>query len=76
MLRRRKNGREIYHYRSPLKIILISVGSVLLAALLLFVAVFFGFRKYAVYTDEGVTVEVPWLDRGSDGESAEQEVSE
>ena len=62
-MRRRRDKKQIYHYRSPLKIALIAVGAVILTALLLFIAVFFGFRKYAVYTDDGVTVEVPWLER-------------
>lgn len=62
-MRRRRDKKQIYHYRSPLKIAIIVVGAVILTVLLLFMAVFFGFRKYAVYTDEGVTVEVPWLER-------------
>ena len=66
MPRRRSKAKQIYHYRSPLKIALIAVCAVILAALVLFIAVFFGFRRYAVYTDEGVTVEVPWLERDID----------
>ena len=57
-----RNSRKIYHRRNPLKIVLIVLGCLLLTAILLFLLVFFGFKKYAVYTDEGVTLEVPWLE--------------
>ena len=60
--------KRIYHRRNPIKIILSVLGIILAAAILLFTIVFFGFKKYAVYSDDGVTVEVPWLEdvRNSD----------
>ena len=57
-----RNSRKIYQRRNPLKIVLIVLGCLLLTAILLFLLVFFGFKKYAVYTDDGVTIEVPWLE--------------
>ena len=56
-----------YRSRRPAKTV-VTVILILLAALLIItVAIFFGFRRYIVYTDEGVHLEVPWLDyNGSD----------
>lgn len=58
-----------YRSRRPVKTA-VTVILVLLAALLVIaVAIFFGFRRYIVYTDEGVHLEVPWLEyNGSDAE--------
>ena len=63
-------NKRIYRRRNPVKIVFSVLGIILAAAILLFAIVFFGFKKYAVYTDEGVTVVVPWLEdvRGTDGE--------
>ena len=62
--------KRIYHRRNPIKIILSVLGIIIAVAILLFALIFFGFKKYAVYTDDGVTIEVPWLEgvRGADGE--------
>ena len=58
-----------YRSRRPVKTA-VTVILVLLAALLVIaIAIFFGFRRYIVYTDEGVHLEVPWLEyNGSDTE--------
>lgn len=58
----RKKSKQIYRRRSPVKIVFAVLGGIILAALILFMLVFFGFQKYAVYTDDGVTLEVPWLE--------------
>ncbi len=52
---------RIYRSRRPLKTAL-TVFFVLLAAVVtLIFAVFFGFKKYIVYTSDGVRLVVPWL---------------
>lgn len=53
---------KIYRRRNPVKIILIVFGSLLLTAILLFLMLFYGFKKYVVYSDEGAKLEVPWLE--------------
>jgi hypothetical protein len=64
-------NKRIYRRRNPVKIVLSVLGIIIAAAILLFILIFAGFKKYAVYTDDGVTVEVPWLEdvRGTDGET-------
>lgn len=57
-----KNKPKIYRRRNPLKIILITLGCIILAAIILFLILFFSLKKYAVYTDEGVKLEIPWLE--------------
>lgn len=70
------NRRDMRIYRShrPLKTAL-TVFFILLAALIaLAIATFFGFKKYIVYTSDGVKLEVPWLQdptEVSSGESPE-----
>lgn len=59
-------GKKIYRRRSPVKVVLVVLGSLIIIALILFLLAFYGFRKYAVYTDEGVTLEVPWLEEYRD----------
>ena len=50
-----------YHVRSPWKTALVVTLIVLAAALVIATSIFFGFRKYIVYTDDGVRLDVPWL---------------
>lgn len=52
---------RIYRSRKPLKTALIVFFSLLAVFIILAVSVFFGFRKYIVYTSDGVKLEVPWL---------------
>ena len=52
---------RIYRSRRPLKTALIVFFSLLAALILIALAVFFGFRRYIVYTSDGVKLEVPWL---------------
>lgn len=63
-------SKKIYHRRNPVKVILVVLGNLILTALILFMLVFFGFKKYAVYTDEGVTLEIPWLEEYRKTDSA------
>ena len=52
---------RIYKVRSPWKTLLTAVIVIILAAAVLFVSLFLSFRKYIVYSDSGVRLEVPWL---------------
>jgi len=58
------NNRKIYKNRNPWAVAAavfgIAVGTLILLALL----VFFGFRRYIVYTPDGLHLEVPWLGYG------------
>ncbi len=68
----RRSEVRIYRSRRPLKTAL-TVFFVLAAILLILaVAVFFGFRRYIVYTSEGVKLEIPWLQETSQTPEAEE----
>ena len=54
--------KKIYHSRRPWKTVLIIFIILIVLLVVLAVAVFFGFRKYIVYTDDGIVLEVPWLE--------------
>ena len=64
------SAHRFYRSRSPVFIVLTALGAVVLAAAILFACLFFGFRKYIVYTPDGLRVEVPWLEEAPP-ESAE-----
>ena len=53
---------RIYHSGKPVKTIITIVLSVAFALLLAAVIIFFSFRKYIVYTSDGVRLDVPWLE--------------
>ena len=52
---------RIYRSRRPLKVILTALLTVLVVLAILAVSIFFGFKRYIVYTSDGVKLEVPWL---------------
>ena len=52
---------RVYHVRSPWRTAAAVTAIVLVAALIIAASIFFGFRKYIVYTDDGVRLDVPWL---------------
>ena len=59
---------KIYTPRKPLKT---ALTAIFLAALVLIIStfiVFFSFKKYIVYTSDGVVLEVPWLQEAEDVE--------
>ena len=58
---KQKIGR-VYRRRNPWKIIGIVLAAMIIAAVVLAVGIFFGFKKYAVYTPDGVYLDVPWLE--------------
>ncbi len=53
---------RIYRSRKPLKTALAVIFSVLAGLVIIAAGLFFGFRKYIVYTSDGVKLEVPWLE--------------
>jgi len=55
------NARRVYRTRHPLRTVLICILAGIAAAVILALSVFFGFRKYIVYTDDGLYLDVPWL---------------
>lgn len=57
---------RIYRSRKPLKTALTVFFSLLAVLLILAVSVFFGFKRYIVYTSDGVKLEVPWLQEPED----------
>ena len=52
---------RIYRSRRPLKVVLTVLFALILALAILAVSIFFGFKRYIVYTSDGVKLEVPWL---------------
>ncbi len=59
---KRKRPRT-YRSRRPLKIILAILVSLVIAAVILTLSLFFGLRKYIVYDQDGkLRLEIPWLE--------------
>jgi hypothetical protein len=57
-----------YRSRRPLKIIFTVFLSLVLAAVILTVSLFFGLRKYIVYDQNGkLHLEIPWLEETDTG---------
>lgn len=62
---------RIYRGRRPAKIIITTILILLVVLIFLAVTIFFGFRKYIVYTNDGIRLEVPWLEEDSPSENPE-----
>ncbi len=60
---------RIYRSRKPVKTAFTVLFALLAVLIILAVAVFFGFKRYIVYTSEGVKLEVPWLSEPAQTES-------
>lgn len=57
-----------YRSRRPLKIFFTIILSLLIALVILTVSLFFGLKKYIVYTPDGsLHLEIPWLAEDSTG---------
>ena len=52
---------RFYRGRGSGRVIAAVIIIVVLLAIVIYAALFFGLRKYAVYTPEGLRLEVPWL---------------
>ncbi|MBQ4381288.1 MAG: hypothetical protein II794_00955 [Oscillospiraceae bacterium] len=59
----RRRDRRIYRTGHPWRTALIVLAVLVVAAVLIFWGIVASFRKYIVYTDDGVKLEVPWLQR-------------
>jgi hypothetical protein len=57
----RRNAPRTYRSRRPLKIILGLLLSLIIVTVILTASLFFGLRKYIVYTPDGLHLEIPWL---------------
>ncbi len=53
---------RIYRSRRPWQTIVMVLLAILAVVLILAVAVFFYFKRYIVYTSDGLRLEVPWLE--------------
>ena len=54
--------RQVYKKYRPLRVILTVIGVALAVILLLMILIYFGFRKYIVYTPDGLYLDIPWLE--------------
>ncbi|SHI19144.1 hypothetical protein SAMN02745823_03216 [Sporobacter termitidis DSM 10068] len=58
----KRNYPRTYRSRRPLKIILTALVTLLIAAIILTLSLFFGLRQYIVYDPGGTLhLEIPWL---------------
>lgn len=62
---------RLYHSRRPVKIIVTTLLTIIAALIIFVVSVFFGFQKYIVYDDDGIHLEVPWLEEPSESYSSD-----
>jgi hypothetical protein len=59
----KRNYPRTYRSRRPLKILLTALVSLIIAAIILTLSLFFWFRRYIVYDPGGgLHLEIPWLD--------------
>ena len=63
MSRYPKTYRNFWIFRKIFTVIV----SLAIAAVVLFVVLFFGLKKYIVYTDDGIRLEIPFLSEASEG---------
>ena len=63
-----------YNNHRVARILLRVFACVLVAAVLLAISLFFGLRRYIVYTPEGLRLDIPWLQEDvEDGFAFDQE---
>ena len=58
---------RIYKTHSTWRTILGIVIALVIVAVIGLIAIFLGFKKYIVYTSDGVRLEVPWLEESAEG---------
>jgi uncharacterized membrane protein (UPF0136 family) len=62
---KRKSPRT-YRSRRPIKVILTILLSLIIAAIIVTVSLFFGLRQYIIYDEDGkLHLEIPWLEEES-----------
>ncbi len=52
---------RVYRKRRPLRVIVITLACLVLAAVIVYVALFFGLKKHIVYTDDGLYLDLHWI---------------
>lgn len=58
----RRSPPRTYRHVRPLRAILTAFICIILAAVIIFTSLFFGLKKYIVYTDGGdLRLDIPWL---------------
>lgn len=62
---------RIYRKHHALRILLNVLIILLVTAIILSAVVFFWFRRYIVYTDDGLHLEIPWLADDTSDSAAE-----
>lgn len=64
----KRNYPKTYRSRRPLKIALMAFLSLIAVVIILTVSLFFGLKRYIVYTPDGsLHLEIPWLDDSEAG---------
>lgn len=61
-----RNDNRYYRKHMRLKTVLSTLAVILLVVIMLLAAVFFWFRRYIVYTEDGLYLDIPWLYRTDD----------
>lgn len=59
---------KTYRNHRAARIVLTTVLTLVLSCVILAVALFFGLKKYVVYTQDGLRLDIPWLE--DDNEAA------
>ncbi|NLV49191.1 MAG: hypothetical protein GXY20_00685 [Clostridiales bacterium] len=67
---------RIYHGRNPLRALLKVLLWIIIIAAALFVFAFFWFKRYIVYTDDGIILDVPFLHSSEPVEQSDMQVTE
>ena len=71
-----RNGPKIYKHSNVKGIILKVIAVIIVAAIVLALTAFFGFRKFIAYTDTGkLYLDIPWLYGYMDGPPAEDDLA-
>lgn len=58
----RKQDERTYHSRKPFKTLLFIILAAALLSVILLISVYFGFKQYIVHTDDGIRLDIPWLE--------------
>lgn len=67
------NSNKIYKKNVRVKTIISAILAVLLVCVMIMVGIFFWFKRYIVYTSDGLYLDVPWLQETvSDDEGVSQ----
>ena len=62
---------KTYRSHHPLRAVLRILGALAILAVVLAICIFVGFRKYIVYTADGLYLDVPWLEDSTGAPASE-----